>query len=89
MEKISSRKNRIICHMRAVASDPAYRSEVGQFICDGEKTLREALEYVMIPETEKNIRYITMKLDENERGNTTRLMKVKDMVLQDAHHYQT
>ena len=37
---------------------------------------------------EKNIRYITMKLDENERGNTTRLMKVKDMVLQDAHHYQ-
>lgn len=45
MEKISSRKNRIICHMRAVASDPAYRSEAGQFICDGEKTLREALEY--------------------------------------------
>ena len=43
--KISSRKNRIICHMRAVASDPAYRSEVGQFICDGEKTLREAIEY--------------------------------------------
>ena len=43
MEKISSRKNRIICHMRAVASDPAYRSEVGQFICDGEKTLREAI----------------------------------------------
>ena len=42
----------------------------------------------MIPETEKNIRYITMKLDENERGNTTRLMKVKEMVLQDAHHYQ-
>ena len=31
--------------MRAVASDPAYRSEVGQFICDGEKTLREAIEY--------------------------------------------
>lgn len=42
----------------------------------------------MIPETEQNIRYITMKLDENERGNTTRLMKVKEMVLQDAHHYQ-
>ena len=57
---------------------------------DIEKTRRRvnALEYVMIPETEKNIRYITMKLDENERGNITRLMKVKDMVLQDAHHYQ-
>ena len=36
-----------------------------------------------------NIRYITMKLEENERGNTTRLMKVKDMVLQDAHHYKS
>ena len=29
-----------------------------------------------------------MKLDENERGNTTRLMKVKDMVLQEAHNFQ-
>ena len=57
---------------------------------DIEKTRRRvnALEYVMIPEMQRNIRYITMKLDENERGNTTRLMKVKDMVLQDAHHYQ-
>ena len=55
-----------------------------------EKTRRRvnALEYVMIPETERNIRYISMKLDENERGNTTRLMKVKDMVLQDAHRYR-
>lgn len=51
-----------------------------------EKTRRRvnALEYVMIPETIEKIRYITMKLDENERGNTTRLMKVKDMMLQQA-----
>ena len=57
---------------------------------DIEKTRRRvnALEYVVIPEMQRNIRYITMKLDENERGNTTRLMKVKDMVLQDAHGYQ-
>ena len=57
---------------------------------DIEKTRRRvnALEYVMIPQTQQNIRYISMKLDENERGNTTRLMKVKDMVLQDAHHYK-
>ena len=29
---------------------------------------------------EENIRYITMKLDENERGNLTRLMKTKDLI---------
>lgn len=39
-----------------------------------------ALEYVMIPDTEETIKYITMKLDENERANTIRLMKVKDLV---------
>ena len=51
-----------------------------------EKTRRRvnALEHVIIPETQKNIKYITMKLDENERGNTTRLMKVKDMLLQQS-----
>ncbi len=45
MEKISSRKNRIICHLRSLAIDAEYRNNCGQFICDGEKTLREALEY--------------------------------------------
>lgn len=39
-----------------------------------------ALEYVMIPEMQTNIKYITMKLDENERGSLVRLMKVKDMI---------
>ena len=54
-----------------------------------EKTRRRvnALEHVMIPETQQNIRYITMKLDENERSSQTRLMKVKDMMLEEAHHY--
>ena len=56
-----------------------------------EKTRRRvnALEHVMIPQYEETIRYITMKLDENERGNTTRIMKVKDMMLKQAHNYQT
>ncbi len=51
-----------------------------------EKTRRRvnALEYVVIPETQENIRYITMKLDENDRSTTTRLMKVKDMILKEA-----
>lgn len=54
-----------------------------------EKTRRRvnALEHVIIPETQEGIRYITMKLDENERSTQVRLMKVKDMVLNDAHHY--
>lgn len=39
-----------------------------------------ALEYVMIPQLEETIKYIVMKLDENERGATTRLMTVKDML---------
>ena len=55
-----------------------------------EKTRRRvnALEHVIIPETRQNIKYITMKLDENERSTQIRLMKVKDMMLEDAHHYK-
>jgi len=51
-----------------------------------EKTRRRvnSLEYVMIPNYEETIRSITMKLDESERGNLTRLMKVKDMIVKQA-----
>lgn len=54
-----------------------------------EKTRRRvnALEYVMIPDYQEKIKYITMKLDENERSTQTRLMKVKDMMLKEAHGY--
>ena len=54
-----------------------------------EKTRRSvnALEYVVIPQTQENIKYISMKLDENERSTQIRLMKVKDMMLEDEHHY--
>lgn len=54
-----------------------------------EKTRRRvnALEHVMIPETNRSIKYISMKLDENERATQTRLMKIKDMMLKEAHGY--
>ncbi len=54
-----------------------------------EKTRRRvnALEHVMIPQYEETVKYISMKLDENERSATTRIMKVKDMMLREAHHY--
>lgn len=47
-----------------------------------EKTRRRvnALENVMIPNYEETIKYIRMKLEENERAGTTRMMKVKDMI---------
>ena len=51
-----------------------------------EKTRRRvnALEYVKIPQMQEAIKYISMKLDENERSATIRLMKVKDMILKET-----
>ena len=48
-----------------------------------ERTRRRvnALEYILMPQYLATIKSIKMKLDENERGNTTRLMKVKDMMI--------
>ena len=55
-----------------------------------EKTRRRvnALEYVMIPDLNENIKYISMKLEENENSTKVRLLKVKEMVLQQAHNYK-
>ncbi len=54
-----------------------------------EKTRRRvnALEHIMIPDYQETIKYITMKLSENERSTTTSLMKVKDMVLRQSHNF--
>ena len=64
----------------------AVEKEVQLLAAEIEKTRRRvnALEYVMIPQFQETIKYIQMKLDENERGNQTRLMKVKDMMVQQA-----
>lgn len=55
-----------------------------------EKTRRRvnALEHVLIPQYMETIKYITMKLDENERSTTTRLMKVKDMMMKEQIEMQ-
>ena len=47
-----------------------------------DKTRRRvnALEHVLLPQLEHTIKYISMKLDENERAALTRLMKIKDIV---------
>lgn len=42
-----------------------------------------ALEYVMIPQLEETIKYIMMKLDENERSTIIRLIKVKSLINSD------
>lgn len=54
-----------------------------------EKTRRRvnALEHIMIPDYQETIKFITMKLAENERSTTTSLMKVKDMVLKQSHNF--
>lgn len=48
-----------------------------------EKTRRRvnAIEYVLIPNLEENIHYITMKLEDNERSNIIRLMKSKEIIM--------
>lgn len=53
-----------------------------QLIADEiEKTHRRvnALEYMTIPQLEETIYFIEMKLEENERAQITRLIKIKDM----------
>lgn len=65
----------------------AESEKTAQLLADEiERTRRRvnSLEYILIPELKETIRSISMKMDENERGNLTRLMKVKDMIVAQA-----
>ena len=71
---------------KGIVVDKAAMEKEAMLLADEiEKTRRRvnALEYVKIPNYQETIKYIKMKLDEDERGNQTRLMKVKDMMLQE------
>ena len=45
MEKITSRQNHLIRHIRRLGTDAAYRRQCGEYVCDGEKLLEEALRW--------------------------------------------
>ncbi|MEA4987999.1 MAG: V-type ATP synthase subunit D [Anaerovorax sp.] len=83
LDKAISRLSEVFPVMLELAAMEKEASLLAQEI---EKTRRRvnALEYIMIPQLEETIKYIKMKLDESERGNQTRLMKVKDMMLEQA-----
>ena len=82
-------------HTRAVImayyDDDLSLAEIAEDEAEIEKTRRRvnALEHVMIPDYEDTIKYITMKLEEAERSNITRLLKIKDMMLQQTYNYET
>ena len=64
--------------LELAAEEKAIRMMAGEI----ERTRRRvnALEYVMIPNLQETIRYISMKLDEQERSTLSRLMKIKEIV---------
>ncbi|MBQ3625325.1 MAG: V-type ATP synthase subunit D [Synergistaceae bacterium] len=64
--------------LKLAAEEKAIRLMAGEI----ERTRRRvnALEYVMIPNLTETIRYISMKLDEQDRSTLSRLMKIKEIV---------
>ena len=80
-------------HMSRVFEDMLELAQIEktmQFLAEEiEKTRRRvnALEYVMIPDMKENIKFISMKLEENDLSTKVRLMKVKEMVLKQAHDF--
>ena len=68
----------IVRLLHLAAEEKAIRLMAGEI----ERTRRRvnALEYVMIPNLAETIRYISMKLDEQERSTLSRLMKIKEIV---------
>ena len=65
MEKLTSRQNRIISHVRRLGADKAYREECGEYVCDGIKLLREAVKWGAEIHTVLWCREPDMELDES------------------------
>jgi V/A-type H+-transporting ATPase subunit D len=68
-----------------LSEKPFVALPAGRVSCEQRRV--NSLEHVMIPRYQETIKYISMKLEENDRSSRTRLMKVKDMLLDKAHHY--
>lgn len=76
--------SKAICEVSEDLIKLAELEKTALLLCDEiERTRRRvnALEYIMIPQYEQTVKFISMKLDENERSSQTRLMKVKDMMI--------
>jgi RNA methyltransferase, TrmH family len=43
MQELKSRKNPLVVHLKKLGADGGYRRECAEFLCDGEKLLREAV----------------------------------------------
>ncbi len=74
--------NKSFFSARLETLEPQIEKHVAMLAAELERTRRRvnALEHILIPNLEETIKYIGSKLNELERGNITRLMKIKDIV---------
>lgn len=77
MERITSRANPLMTHVRKLASSAAYRRKSGEFLCDGHKLLQEALRW----HAEVTTILFSDGVDIPETGDAVRLVQVPPDVM--------